>query len=375
MLGYANVDISIAANQQQACSLSGSLTGIAEGNYYVIVKANILNALNESSYENNICVSMLTTEVGFPLLTIGEQVDRSMTSDQYIYYKLQVGPEYEGQTLSCTLTTTEQQVANGLYLSHETVPTLSQYDFGKYAPYAQEIEILIPSLEQGDYYLLAKGSTQNSSLQQIHIATSIINFEILHIDADHGSNTGSITTKVTGAKFDSIMDFRLVQGGEYLPAEKVFFSNSTETYTTFDLVDMPAGTYAMEAELPGGIITIKGEAFTIEEGLPAELAVNIVAPSSVRRGNTFPVNIEYGNIGTTDLNVSGFVVVSRNGHPIGFTSDELAEGLTERVFSTAEDNGNPDVLRPGYRATKTILVDANTLTQVSLQVYAIRKQY
>ena len=298
-----------------------------------------------------------------------------MTSDQYIYYKLQVGPEYEGQTLSCTLTTMEQQVANGLYLSHETVPTLSQYDFGKHAPYAQEIEILIPALEQGDYYLLAKGSTQNGSPQQVSIATSIINFEILHIDADHGANTGSITTKVTGAKFDSIMDFRLVQGGEYLPAEKVFFSNSTETYTTFDLVDMPAGTYAMEAELPGGIITIKGEAFTIEEGLPAELAVNIVAPSSVRRGNTFPVNIDYGNIGTTDLNVSGFVVVSRNGHPIGFTSDELAEGLTERVFSTAEDNGNPDVLRPGYRATKTILVDANTLTQVRLQVYAIRKQY
>lgn len=375
MLGYANVDINIAANQQQACSLSGSLTGIAEGNYYVIVKANILNALNESSYENNICVSLLTTEVGFPLLAIGEQVDRSMTSDQYIYYKLQVGPEYEGQTLSCTLTTMEQQVANGLYLSHEIVPTLSQYDFGKYAPYAQEIEILIPALEQGDYYLLAKGSTQNGSPQQVSIATSIINFEILHIDADHGANTGSITTKVTGAKFDSIMDFRLVQGGEYLPAEKVFFGNSTETYTTFDLVDMPAGTYAMEAELPGGIITIKGEAFTIEEGLPAELAVNIVAPSSVRRGNTFPVNIEYGNIGTTDLNVSGFVVVSRNGHPIGFTSDELAEGLTERVFSTAEANGNPDVLRPGYRATKTILVDANTLTHVSLQVYAIRKQY
>lgn len=375
MLGYGNIDINLAANAQQTCSLSGMLTSVPEGHYYVFVKANILNALNESSYENNICVSMLTTEVGYPTLAIGEQVDRSLATDQYIYYKLEVGPEYEGQTLSCTLTTAEQQVANGLYLSHEAVPTLAQYDYGRYAPYAQEIEVLIPALEQGNYYLLAKGSIQSGSPQQVSIATSIINFEILHIDADHGANTGSITTKITGAKFDSIMDFRLVQGNDYLPAEKVFFSNSTETYTTFDLVDMPAGTYAMEAELPGGIITIKGEAFTIEEGLPAELAVNIVAPSSVRRGNTFPVNIEYGNIGTTDLNVSGFVVVSRNGHPIGFTSDELAEGLTERVFSTAETNGNPDVLRPGYRATKTILVDANTLTQVSLQVYAIRKQY
>lgn len=375
MLGYANTDIDLAANAQQACALSGMLTSVPEGNYYVIVKVNILNALNELSYENNICVSMLTTAVGYPTLVIGEQVDRSLSSDQYVYYKLEVGPEYEGQTLSCTLTTTEQQVANGLYLSHETVPTLSQYDFGQYVPYAQEIEILIPTLEQGDYYLLAKGSSQSGSPQQVSIATNIINFEILHIDADHGANTGSITTKITGAKFDSIMDFRLVQGDEYLPAEKVFFSNSTETYTTFDLAEMPLGTYALEAELPGGIITIKGDAFTIEEGLPAELVVNVVAPSSVRNGNTFPVIIEYGNIGTTDLNVSGFLVVSGNGHPIGFTSDELVEGLTELTFSTAENNSNPDVLRPGYRTSKAVLIKANSASNVRVIIYAIRKQY
>ena len=375
MLGYADADINLVANEQQACSITGLLTGISEGNYYVIVRANILNALNESSYENNICVSLLSTEVGFPTLAIGEQVDRSLFADQYIYYKLEVGPEYEGQTLSCTLTSTEQQMANGLYLSHEAVPTLSQYDFGQYLPYTQEIEILIPSLEQGNYYLLAKGSTQSGNSQQVSIATNIINFEILSIDADHGTNTGSITTKVIGAKFDSIMDFRLVQGPDYLPAEKVFFSNSTEVFTTFDLAEMPLGTYAMEAELPGGFITIKDGAFTIEEGLPAELAINIVAPASVRNGNTFAVNIEYGNIGTTDLNVTGFVVVSRNGHPIGFTTEELLEAQTELTFYTAEGNGNPDVLRPGYLGTKAIMVKATKLTNVSLAVFAIRRQY
>ena len=351
------------------------LTSVPEGNYYVIVKVNILNALNESSYENNVCVSLMTTEVGYPTLSIGEQVDRNMTTDQYIYYKLLVGPEYEGQTLLCTLTTFEQQVANGLYLSHENVPTLTQYDYGQYAPFMQEIEVLIPVLEQGVYYLLAKGSTQNGNPQLVSIATTIINFEILHVDADHGSNTGSITTKVTGAKFDSIMDFRLVQGGQFLPAEKVFFSNSTETYTTFDLAEMPLGVYAMEAELPGGIITIKGDAFTIEEGMPAELVVNIVAPASVRNGTIFSVNIEYGNIGTTDLNVSGFVVVSRNGHPIGITTEALEEGHTELTFDTKEANGNPDVLRPGYRGTKAIMVKATHSSNVSLAVYAIRRQY
>lgn len=375
MFNYNNIDINITPNDQLSCSLSGVLTSVPEGSYYVIVKVNILNALNETSYENNICVSMLTMEVGYPTLAIGEQVDRTMANNQYIYYKLQVGPEYEGQTLSCALTTLEHEAINGIYLSHNAVPTLVQYDYGQYEPYAQEIEVLIPALEQGDYYLLAKGSTRSASLQQVSIAANIVNFEILHVDTDHGSNTGSITTKITGAKFDSIMDFRLVQGSNYLPAEKVFFSNSTETFTTFDLAEMPIGTYAMEAELPGGIITIKGDAFTIEEGLPAELAVNIVAPSSVRDGTVFPVRIEYGNIGTTDLNVSGFVVISGNGHPIGFTFDELAERLTELTFSTAEGNSNPDVLRPGYRTSKTIFVNAGTSANVRIKVFAIRKQY
>ena len=386
MLGFADADISILAGGELSCQLSGTLTGFDEGAHYVIVKVNILNALNESTYENNVCVSLLTTEIGFPTLEIGESVTRMLESEQYIYYKLQVGQEYEGQTLLCHLDSPNMDfsVANGIYLSHESVPTLADFDYADFAPFSHALEIIVPSLEQGTYYLLVKGSAYELNVrsmnyyvvpQLVEISTSILNFEILSIDADHGANTGSITTKVTGAKFDSIMDFRLVQGGEYLPAEKVFFSNSTETFTTFDLVDMPAGTYDMEAELPGGIITIKGEAFTIEEGLPAELAVNIVAPSSVRRGNTFAVNIEYGNIGTTDLNVSGFVVVSRNGHPIGFTTDDLEEELNELTFSTGESNGNPDVMRPGYRNTKAILVKATPETDISLAVYAIRRQY
>lgn len=375
MLGYNDVDIDIPVNGTMSCTLDGVLNGVDEGRYYIIVKANILNALNEFSFENNISVSLLATEIGFPTLAIGEAVDRTMAADEYIYYKVPVDPAYEGQTLSCALTTADQHVANAIYVSNGAVPSPSSFQYSNMDPYTQTNEVLIPSLEGGAYYLLVRGSAYGGSPQQVHIALSIISFEILYVDADHGANTGSITTKVTGAKFDSIMDFRLVQGGDYVPAEKLFFSNSTETFATFDLVDMSPGVYAMEAELPGGIITIKGDAFTIEEGLPAELAVNIVAPSSVRQGNTFPVNIEFGNIGTTDLNVSALLVVSRNGHPIALTTDELSENLQELSFPTMEANGNPDVLRPGYKSTKTVFVKATQNQDVNLQVFAIRKQY
>lgn len=131
----------------------------------------------------------------------------------------------------------------------------------------------------------------------------------------------------------------------------------------------------MVAELPGGIITVKGQAFVIEEGLPAELLSNIVAPASVRNGNTFTVTIEYGNNGSTDLNVSGFLLVSPNGFPIAFSTDSLANNATELTFWTAEPNGNPDVIRPGHFATKTIFVRAIHTGNINLKLYPIRRQY
>ena len=392
MLGYADIDISIAVNGHQLCQLSGAITGLDEGRYYVIVKANILNALNETSYENNICCSIFPTEITFPTLAIGETIHRSIEPKRYNYYKIEVGPEYEGQTLLCRMESHEHNlsVANEIYLSHESVPTPMDFDYGVFMPYSYEQEIIIPSLEQGTYYLMAQGVAFHEvdsyiiisgsryidtvAAQNISISTSIVNFEILSINDNHGSNTGSFTTKVTGAKFDSIMDFRLVKGGNYLPAQKTFFSNNTETYVTFNLTDLPLGTYSMEAELPGGVITVKENAFTIDEGLPAELNINIIKPSSVRHGNTFPVTIEFNNVGTTDLNVEGLVVMSRNGHPVGFTSEELLTGQTAVAFYTSEDNGNPGVMRPGYYGAKTILVKATNANDVNLVVYAIRRQ-
>lgn len=375
MLDYIENNINLEPNGQQDFEMTTTIQGVPHGSYYLIIKTNILHALNEASYDNNTCVGVMPLDVDYPVLAIGSSVDRTMGSNQYIYYKIEVGHEYEHQTLSCQLTTTSSYPGNGLYMAYENAPSMSQFDFSVNTPYEQNLEILIPSLEQGEYYLLARGSAEGGQPQNVTISAEIIDFEILHINADRGSNTGSLTTQVLGAKFDSIMDFRLVQGDEYMPAEKVFFSNSTESFVTFNLTDMQPGQYDVEAELPGGVITIKDGAFTVEEGLPAELSVNIIAPSSVRSGNTFTVNIEYGNIGTTDLNVSGLVIVSQNGHYISFDSDGLTNHETRLYFETAEPNGNPDVLRPGTRATRSIFVKASNTGTVRLGVYAVRNIY
>lgn len=375
MLGSVQYAVNIPANGQQQRSSTLPLQGVPTGDYYVVVKTNILNALNESSYTNNKVVSLTKMSVDYPSLYIDQEEQRQLAQNQTVYYKLQIGPEYEHQTLSCKLTATNQNVANSLYIAFASVPSASRFDWSATIPYVQEQEILIPSLQQGTYYIMANGQTSNNASQSVTLLASIIHFEILSVNTDHGTNTGSVTTQIIGAKFDTIMDFRLANSNGYLPAEKIFFNNSTETYATFNLRDQQTGVYDMVAELPGGIITVKGQAFVVEQGLPAELLSNIIAPASVRNGNTFTVTIEYGNNGSTDLDISGFLLVSTNGFPIAFTSDSLANNATELTFETGEPHGNPDVMRPGYFATKTIFVKANRVGNINLKLYPIRRRY
>lgn len=352
-----------------------TLQGVTSGDYYVIVRTNIMRAFYEMSYTNNQNHTTTTTEVSLPALIIGQSEQLTMASTDQVFYRMEVGQEYVGQTLSLTLTTEAANAFNSLYLSYEAMPTASRSDYGASVPYSVQQQILVPSLQQGSYYIFAEASTTNRSPQDITLLADIVDFEILHVNSAVGSNTGSVTTQVVGAKFDTIMDFRLTDANGYTPAQKVKFSTSTDNFVTFNLTDLPAGTYNVEAELPGGIVTIKENAFVVEQGLPAELAVNIVAPSSVRLGNTSSVNIEYGNNGTTDLNVSGFLVVSENGHPIGLSSSDLAYGNDTLTFSTAELGMDPDIIRPGYFATKTIYVKASSQSTISLQVYILRKVY
>ena len=377
------------------------VNGVVSGDYYVIVRTNILNAFSEVSFVNNSRVTTSTVEITLPMLIIGQAEQLLLATGEDAYYRMAVGSEYVGKTLSVTLTSDsviftgaryllstglvmeyngnmpsmEGTYMNGLFLSHETMPTSAQFDYGSSIPFTKELRVMIPVLQQGNYYIKATASTSQGFSQQMTLLAEIVDFEILTVDANSGSNTGSVTTKIVGANFDTIMDFRLTKDNDYLPAEKVKFTNTNEVYATFNLIDIPIGVYNMQAELPGGIVTQKDGVFTVEQGLPSELQINILAPSDVRVGNTAVFSIEYGNNGTTDLNISGFLVTSPNHYPIALSATELDNASDSVVFYTGEFGMDPDIIRPGYFATKNIYVRANAAGTISIYVYAIRKQY
>jgi subtilase family serine protease len=489
-------DTLLAHGSKQHSGIYDVQNGFAEGNYYVIVQTNVMRAFNEVTFSNNTGTATTAVFLSLPILVIGQEEQFNLTSGNKAYYKLVVGPELEGKTLSislrsqflpsdnghnnivndtpssysspfinqghgngtpcytyyrntkkilvgykhcervpcimpvagsssgssgssgnsgngnggyiafslsnnsneitipieshslssCIACNTEprtipvqvlidhhlvytyisqgcyntvfggqqtgtilndnQSCLNGLYITRDGMSSSTGYEYGTNRPDDTAQFITIPSLRQGTYYFMTSAQSSGGVLrgfrppanipdndyyyllprtenttQSMRLLADIVDFEIIDVNTAMGSNTGSVTTKVTGARFDTVMDFRLTSVNGIYPASKVRYVNPSEAYVTFNLTDAPEGIYNMEAELPGGTITTKENAFVIGEYLPSRLAVNIVAPARVRVGQVTGINIEYSNEGASDLNVVGLLVRPSPGTYINTTTN------------------------------------------------------
>lgn len=450
LIGVQNYYDSLQAHgSKQHSGIYDVQNGFTEGNYYVIVQTNSMRAFNEVTFSNNASTATTDVSISLPFLVIGQEEQFNLTSGNKAYYKLVVGPELEGKTLSIslrsqilssenshantyhdgrhlstssnyldsystfhlpeyeyiyiglkrvfvgfygyniingylrivheprnipvyilvnhklystlisqgcynavfggqqsgTILNDNQSCLNGLYITRNGMPSSTGYEYGTNRPDDTAQFITIPSLRQGTYYFMTSAQSSGGVLrgyrppanipdndyyyilprtdnttQSMRLLADIVDFEIIDVNTAMGSNTGSVTTKVTGARFDTVMDFRLTSVNGTYPASKVRYVNPSEAYVTFNLTDAPEGIYNMEAELPGGTITTKENAFVIGEYLPSRLAVNIVAPARVRVGQVTGINIEYSNEGASDLNVVGLIIRPSPGTYINTTT-------------------------------------------------------
>ena len=318
-----------------------------------------------------------------------------------------------GGQQSGTILNDNQSCLNGLYISNSSMPSSTVYEYGTNRPDDTAQFITIPSLRQGTYYFMTSAqssggvlrgfrpptisqyniypsgyhnsnstnTTDNdyyyilprteSSNQSMRLLADIVDFEIVDVNTNMGSNTGSVTTKVTGSLFNQVMDFRLNKENVMIPASDVQLKNQSEAHVTFELDGVPEGIYNMEAELPGGIITTKENAFVVGQYLPSQLAVNIVAPAKVRVGQVTGINIEYSNEGATDLNVIGLLIRPSPGTYISPTSNpdqwvngdifirfpEISGPLYGGLLLPWSDQNNPpslqDIVIPSSQDTPT----------------------
>lgn len=364
-------------------SAEAVVPGLALGNYHLIVQTDALNNILERSDTNNVTISTEKLQISLPELPIGVLTSNELSNEATIYYRIEVPDSLAGETLLISLRGDSLNGVNELFLAHNFVPTKANHEFSHAVPFGGNQEILVPTLLPGTYYLLISGRSIASAEQTIEVLAEIIEFQLRSVNANQGGNTGSVTVKIEGAKFEEDMFVSLAQGNQSdILAQQVYFLNTTSLFATFDLAGAAEGFYdlivektnAESASLINGFEVVAGSVgsdagggspgsggffCTIENIGTSELLLsNINHPPNTRRNRIVGITIQFGNAGNIDVPTPNRFLISLAGAPLSYDTANLDENLQELYLEFQEQNGPPGLLRPGAIGSLTVYTQA-----------------
>ena len=322
MIGVVNGDVNIDPATEITRTVTGRVTNMPEGNYYLIVRTNSTHAIAESDYDNNQTVAHSASTIDFQALSLGS----STTVNTSGLYKLPLHSGLNGKTIGLYLTTHEGTSA-GLYAAYDRVPSTARYDRSASDIEATQQEVLIPDVQEGNYYILAQDNEAVSrslnefvidgeqELAETSMTLSVreVQFGATSLSITEGGTNGWISTEIHGALLDSIMDFRLARESEMIPAESITFYDQTSSKATFNLNDAATGIYNVVSELPDGTQATLPDGFKVVPGTNVALGVKLDAPKQTRISGYGPVSVTYVNSGNTDIVIRELLLTIRGG--------------------------------------------------------------
>lgn len=383
MVGFATGNVTISPGNTITRSITGRITNMPEGVYYVIVKTNSTKTITEKTVENNTGIMSTSIRLSFNTITLGSSA--SLTNSGY--YKLEINSGSEGKTVGFYLNHPNE--ANvGLYAAYESVPSTAKSDFHSTALLENQQEILIPNVKVGNYYILAQdnasminstgnvftvdGNSPERGNTPLSLSAKEIHFGATTLSITEGGNGGWVSTDINGALFDSIMDFRLKMDKEVIPAEMVAYNGMTKSRVTFNLNKAKTGSYDVVSELPDGTQATLPNGFRVIPGTNVNLGIKLDVPNVVRVGNYAPFSISYANGGNTNIEIYGLYVELDNGYIAttikGFDKQESSIYLD---LDTEGDSRGYMSIPPGTQKTINLFM-YQTVATSHMNVYIIK---
>lgn len=362
MIGVVNGDVNIDPATEITRTVTGRITNMPEGDYYLIVRTNSTHAIAENDYDNNQTISYSSSTVAFQTLSLGG----TTTVNTSGLFKLPLHSGLNGKTVGLYLSTPEG-VSAGLYAAYDRVPSTARYDRSASDIEATQQEVLIPDVQEGNYYVLAQdyaavsrslnefviGGEQELAESSMTLSAREVQFGATTLSITEGGTNGWISTEIHGALLDSIMDFRLAREGEMIPAESITFYDQTSSKATFNLNDAATGSYNVVSELPDGTQATLPDGFKVVPGTNVALGVKLDAPKATRISGYGPVSVTYVNGGNTDIVIRELLLTIRGGQLSttieGFkTNPQTALHIRPDV---KQDNRGFVVIPPGKQET------------------------
>ena len=367
----STADVSMQVNLAKAFraddegNVTEELPGLTPGSYHAIVRTNIRRNIRESTTNNNTLASTNKISTDVPQLQLGVPETGTLAGGEMRYYKLE--SVEAGATIQIDLTGSDSTAFNELYVALERTPTLNDFDFAAIDPHEASQNLLIPSSENGDYFLMliSRGAGSNN---QFTLLADSLEFAIHSVETNVGGNTGQVTVKLTGAKFDSTLRVALKRSYEQHFAIKLYILDETQAFVTFDLTGISPNKYDLVAIKSDTIVTHKINAFEIVQGTAANFSTKILAPAFARAGRNIPIIIEFTHHGNIDIPIPKIYLYSLNYTPLAFTRKQLDMQLTNQFLymELRELNAPIDVLRPGTSESLTIFAKAKSRLRFKL---------
>ena len=154
MVGVINSNIDLPAGNEEIRQITGRITNVVEGKYYLIIRTNSTHTIAETDYDNNMAVTASTSSIDFANLSLGSTAKVNTSG----YYKLAVNSGWTSKTIGLNMTH-DADASAGLYVSYERVPSTARYDRASNVIQTTEQELLIPNVQEGNYYILAQDNS------------------------------------------------------------------------------------------------------------------------------------------------------------------------------------------------------------------------
>ena len=355
LLGSVTNAIILAPSAITNHTLSARISGMKEGEYYILIKTDVTNAFNEIDENNNTSYGIYPFNVTIRNLLFNTPLSDTLINDFANDYKLNVG-ENTNETVHLYIRSSDSTVGavNNLYVLHNDIGNNLDYDYSTTEQLSSNPAIFIPSTQSDYYGINVLGNSPAHNSQNIVLQADILPFELRNINPSYGGNSGVVTIELTGSRFREDMPVWLENENDTIYADTLIFINYYQAFAQFDLTGKDIGTYTIGAlNLCEGAAYLE-DAFEIQHEVPEGLATNLIFPNNPRLNRTISMVLEFGNIGNVDIYVPIISLVSHGGSWIALTTDEISEHTTTLQIPLQIEGDPIGILRPGSYGTLTI---------------------
>lgn len=352
---------------EQSYNGSGNFTlpGVLPGNYHFLIRTNNRNEVFEArALANNVTASSATVAMDLPELMLGTPLNSSLPATGAAkFYKLAATA---GADLQVQLTGSGSAV-NELYVSFGDAPSRQAFDERSITPNSANQFVAVSSTKSGNYYIEVFGADVPSA-ENFTLTASQASFGVGSVTPAQGGNTGQVTVTITGAQFDGNTTAKLIDsGGGTINATKVHYLDSGHIAATFDLTGRPTGAADVQVVNTGNQTTTLADGFTIIAGQGGRLVASVSAPSAVRQGRGFAVNVEYTNEGDADLLAPVLAVQGSDQGQVSFFLD-LHDAANALDIIAVNPSGPAGILPPGAHGRITLYSSSASTVTLNYQL-------